>query len=364
VRIAFVQSGLSAGGAEKVINLLAEHRASLGDRVFVVAHASRAEDSYFPYSRAVDLVTPKGAGHRRLPSFARLPHRLLWLAWRLRSIKPDLVVSFLTKTNVLTLLATRGLGVPVIVSERNNPALQRAHPVWQPASHVLARYALCLVMQTEAARDALPAPLRPKAVVIPNPSLSVDIPQVTGERGERIVAVGRLEQQKGFDLLLKAFARIATDIPASTLTIFGEGQEQGELQALVETLGLSERVRLPGQTGTPGAWLAEADMFVLSSRFEGFPNVLVEALAAGLPSIAFDCPWGPATIVRDGETGLLVPPEDVDALADAIVRLSTDEALRRRLSEMAPAAVERFRLPAVLAQWDALIESAVPEASR
>src|SRR6185295_12404004 len=105
---------------------------------------------------------------------------------------------------------------------------------------------------------------------------------------------------KGFDLLLRSFAQVAPEEPSATLTIFGEGSERGRLESDVQSLGLMDRVRLPGQTAKPGAWLEEGDVFVLSSRFEGFPNVLVEAMGAGLPSIAFDCPWGPSTIMEQG----------------------------------------------------------------
>src|SRR6476659_2036908 len=118
VRVAFIQPGLRAGGAEKVINLLAHHRAEQGDRVFVVAYGSNVKDSYFPYSSAVELLTPDDRPAEPHLSTVRLARRLLWLRRRLQAIKPDLIVSFLTKTNVLTLVASLGLDVPVIISER------------------------------------------------------------------------------------------------------------------------------------------------------------------------------------------------------------------------------------------------------
>jgi glycosyltransferase involved in cell wall biosynthesis len=358
VRIAFVQPGLRAGGAEKVINILAHHRAELGDRVFVVAYGGNAKESYFPYSAAVELLTPEDNSAEPHLSPARLAHRLVWLRRRLQAVQPDLIVSFLTKTNVLTVLASLGLGVPVIISERNNPERQQAHPVWRPASHMLARLATEIVMQTDVARDTLPQPLRERAVVIPNPSVYQTFDPRPVAQARRVVAVGRLERQKGFDLLLRSFAQVAPEEPAATLTIFGEGSERPRLESDVQSLGLRDRVRLPGQTAKPGAWVEEGDVFVLSSRFEGFPNVLVEAMGAGLPSIAFDCPWGPSTIMEQGKTGILVPPEDIGALANALKRVVRDEALRRDLAQSAPAAVARFRLPVVLAQWDAVMDRA------
>ncbi|TGV62805.1 glycosyltransferase, partial [Mesorhizobium sp. M2D.F.Ca.ET.160.01.1.1] len=112
--------------------------------------------------------------------------------------------------------------------------------------------------------------------------------------GTRFVAVGRLEKQKGFDLLLEAFSRVARQLPMVTLVIFGEGPERAALEQQARGLGIADRVRMPGVTNSPVGWLSVGDIFVLSSRFEGFPNVLLEALMAGMATVAFDCPWGPA----------------------------------------------------------------------
>ena len=172
------------------------------------------------------------------------------------------------------------------------------------------------------------------------------------------MAVGRLVHQKGFDLLLRAFARIAPAHPESRLTIWGEGEQRAALEALCAGLGVAERVQLPGLTERPGQWVEEADIFVLSSRYESFGNVITEAMVAGLPVIAFDWPWGPGDILRDGEDGLLVPPEDVEALAAAMRRLIVDPDLRQRLGEAAAQNVQRFARDAIIAQWDALVAEA------
>ena len=171
--------------------------------------------------------------------------------------------------------------------------------------------------------------------------------------------MGRLVRQKGFDLLLEAFARALPDAPNATLTIFGEGPERAALDAQASALGIRDSVRFPGVTETPGAWLEAGEIFVLSSRFEGFPNVLVEALAGGLATIAFDCPWGPSTILSDLNSGILVPPEDVDALGRALRCLTTDQELRARLAAAAPAAVSRFSPANVFAQWDEVLRRAL-----
>jgi glycosyltransferase involved in cell wall biosynthesis len=255
-------------------------------------------------------------------------------------------------------LATRGLGLPVIVSERNNPERQRFRATWRWLRARLYGVAYCVVTPSRGVLESFPRAIRARGRVIPNPvDLTPPRRRLTGTR--RLVAVGRLVHQKGFDLLLRAFARIAPEHPEWTLTIWGEGDRRPPLEALRAELGLQEKVRLPGLTERPGQWVEEAEVFVLSSRFESFGNVVTEAMVAGLPVVAFDCPWGPGEILRDGDDGLLVPPEDVEALAAALRRLILDPDLRRRLGEAGARNVRRFRSDAIGAQWDALIGEAV-----
>lgn len=362
MRLVIAQGGFGAGGAEKAASLLARHRAERGDDVRVLGFAAPDGDSYFPYPPSVALESWRPASARRdglrLSGAREQVQRLLWLRRRLRELRPDAVVSLLTKVNVLTLIAARGLHVPVIVSERNNPGMQQAARVWSLAWTALSPLAAGIVMQTERALESLPRGARPLAVVIPNPCalpLGARPSERPQDGAQRIVAVGRLERQKGFDLLIDAFARVARRDPGPTLTVFGEGAERPRLEAQIAALALGDRVRLPGLTRDAAGWIAEADLFVLSSRFEGFPNVLVEALAAGIPSLAFDCPWGPSDILVDGESGLLAPAGSVPALAEGMERLLADPDLRARLSAGGRAAATRFSLADVLSRWDEVI---------
>ena len=363
MRIVFVQAGIGAGGAEKIVNLLAHHRADLGNEVHVLAFGSRPGGSYFPYHESVSVETLDGTGAADRRGILRILRRVWWLRRRLAALRPDLIVSFLTKTNVLVMVASRGLRTPVVISERNHPDTQEAHPLWKPMSIFVARAAASVVMQTEASRRILPPRLQARSDIIPNPCVLPKDVRATDGDGNRIIAVGRLVHQKGFDLLIEAFARLAPDAPQATLTIFGEGPEREALEAQVQGLGLGNRVQLPGVTDSPGEWLAAGDIFVMSSRSEGFPNVLVEALTGGLATVAFDAPWGASAILTDQKFGILVPPEDVEALAVAIRRLIGDPELRSALRKATSEALERFALPRVLAQWDTVFEQAAGGAS-
>jgi GalNAc-alpha-(1->4)-GalNAc-alpha-(1->3)-diNAcBac-PP-undecaprenol alpha-1,4-N-acetyl-D-galactosaminyltransferase len=147
--------------------------------------------------------------------------------------------------------------------------------------------------------------------------------------------------------------------PGWRLRILGEGDDRPKLEALARELGLAERVELPGFSADLGGEFGRAAFFVLSSRFEGFGLVMTEAMAAGLPVVAFDCRTGPGEIVRHGIDGVLVPPEDVGGLAAAMARLMDDTAERSSMAERAPEVAERFGAERIFARWDAVLGEVV-----
>jgi glycosyltransferase involved in cell wall biosynthesis len=195
---------------------------------------------------------------------------------------------------------------------------------------------------------------RTRVVRIPNP-----VPRIPGPGADPaahvIMAAGRLLPQKGFDLLVDAFAPVAARHPDWELRIYGGGRDRRALLDRIDALGLAGRVRLMGRVDGLGPAMAEASIYALSSRFEGFPMVLLEAMSKGLAVAAFDCPNGPADAIEDGVDGRIVPAEDVRALGDALLELVEDEALRRRLGAAAARASDRYDLKGIGARWDALL---------
>jgi glycosyltransferase involved in cell wall biosynthesis len=194
---------------------------------------------------------------------------------------------------------------------------------------------------------------RTRLATIPN-ALPDDAPPLAALDSKIIVAGGRLTRQKGFDLLIEAFAAVAEKHPDWQLRIYGDGKERAALQQLIHRLHLYNHVFLMGGTTALQEEFAKGAIFVLSSRAEGFGMVLIEAMSTGLPVISFDCPNGPAEIIAHERDGLLVPHGDVAALVGAVERLITDTALRHELSAAALAAVRRYAMAEIKPEWERL----------
>lgn len=313
----------------------------------------------------LNLLANGGEGSKVRANLRRISR----LRSHFRMEQPDVLVSFITQANVIALIATAGLGIPVVISERTDPREHLEPLPWRVLRWCTYRRALRLVVQTNAVRTWAEGFMRKDRVIaIPNPVApladTVNEHRPATLQGLRIVAMGRLGHEKGFDLLLEAFALIAGRFPTARLVIYGEGPERGSLQRHAEALGLVDRVSFPGQVVRVADALSEASLFVLSSRYEGFPNVLLEAMSLSRPVIAFDCSSGPAEIVRHEIDGLLVPAADVKALSAAMARALSDPDLRMRISAKASEVNERFSLQSVLAAWQQVLEGTVRHEKR
>lgn len=367
MRILFLVSSMHGGGAERVAATLASAWARRGDEVVLVSCYSghgRCDQQLDPGVKLLWL-----ADRIQGPAWLRPVNKLRALRALARELRPDRVLSFLTNVNVTALLALRGLGLQVVVSERTDPAQGAAllEPALRGLRRLTYRWAHCVVVQTQQSVPHLHqvAPGVRRVAVIANPLPDGLPPARTAEPStDRFVlaALGRFDPTKQFDRLIEVFAGLARQFPAWDLWIWGDGPQRAAYQQRVEALGLAQRVHLPGFSRTPWQNLLTAHGFVLSSRVEGFPNALLEALALGLPAVSTDCPSGPAELTRGGQDATLVPLGDEAALAQALAALMRATPQQRLDSGLAAAASVRSRygLPAILKAWDA---AWVPDAS-
>jgi glycosyltransferase involved in cell wall biosynthesis len=376
MRLTLIISSLFSGGAERVISIMANYWAAKGWKITILTFDDGTNQPFYEIDSCVRHIPLSIAGES-LNLFVSIWNnlkRIQILQSAIAQSKPDAVISFMDRVNVLTLLATRfsfkdaslTLNIPVIVSERIDPALYSIGRIWEQLRRWTYPLADRLVVQTQGALSYFSSGQQNCACIIPNPVLLPTREKDTLDRrlvGRVLISMGRLTQQKGFDLLLQAFAHLKARHPEWILMILGEGELRTELESLRDSLGLSGRVHLPGVVKNPNAVLVQADIFVMSSRFEGFPNSLCEAMACGRPVISTDCPSGPREIIRDGVDGILVPNQDVEALAAAMECLMSDEEKRKRLSSRAPEVVKRFSLEKVMGMWEDVLAQVMKQRS-
>lgn len=366
MNILFFVSSMHAGGAERVAATLTGGWVQAGHQVTLAPSFTGKGKLFYPLDPRVRIEWVAD----RLGRFARTPLAPLVKLRAMRRLvhetRPDVIVSFLTNVNVMVLMATWGMSVPVIVCERTNPAVSTsATPRLQQLRRRLYPRAAMVAVQAEASLAPMlhRVPGLKRVAVIPNP-LPPEMPAPRpvdtapdAARRRRLVAMGRFVPSKRYAGLVDVFSRLAARFPDWELVIWGDGPLRYELEAKVAAAGLQERVRLPGRTSAPWQELLASDLFVLTSEVEGFPNALIEAMALGLPCVSVDCPSGPREITRAGEDALLVPLHDSDALESALARLMGDPEERARLGAQGARSVrERYGLEHVLEHWDGLFK--------
>lgn len=354
-KIAVYVNSLAKGGAERVAVNLAKYFHENGFDVVLVT--SRVfEDEYEEPDGVRRIIAERERGEikNRAAYFLRR-FRGVRKIWKMES--PDMIVSFIGKVNFMALMTTFGMRIPVVVSVRSDPHKEYPSKLLRFLSKTLYLRAKGVIVQTVDAKRYFPSYMQKKVVILPN-SLNPQFmrQRFTGTRRDEIVSVGRLDPNKNQQMLIRAFGKIAEEFPKLQLVLYGEGLPENStrkvLEALVQELGLQERVRFMGRKNDVERQIHESRIFVLSSNVEGMPNALLEAMALGLACISTDCPCGgPRAVIRDGENGLLVPVGDTDALTRAIRRILDDPKLEERLGVNASAIRQELAPEKVNQMW-------------
>jgi glycosyltransferase involved in cell wall biosynthesis len=280
--------------------------------------------------------------------------------------KPDIAVAMMDTSCATLALAASGLrGIIPVGSLHNHPPCIAANGVFDAIQSVAYwKLASVFALTQETAAWLAANTYARRIEVVPNPipwplassSPKIDPDSVCKPGRKLLLAVGRLAPQKGFDLLIEAFASLPKRHPDWDLAIIGEGPERPQLELAISKRGLGPRVVLPGWAGNMPDWYRRAHLYAMSSRHEGFPNTLAEAMAHGLPAVSFDCDTGPGDIVRNGIDGFLAPKEDVPALVAALEQLMSDADLRDRFGSAAKEARDRFSMQRVAQMWESVFE--------
>lgn len=384
----------STGGVERVVSYKASYFAEqLGYDVTIIVTEGRGRDCYFPLSDKVKVINFE-LGFEELWKASFIKKVYLYLTKQrqykrllkaeLMRIRPDITISMLRREiNFLTDIPDGSKKIGELHVNRANYRNFEANDsniikrlfakFWMRSLVEKLRRLDQLVVLTDKSKASWPE--LSNVTVIPDPItilrekgiVNNEKFAVAGKRGDgvnRVVTIGRYAYQKGYDLLLQAWAELSRIRELEngeewTLDIYGQG-DQTDYRQLMAELGIdSNRCHLNGPVEDVVKAYQESSIFVLSSRFEGFGMVLVEAMACGLPVVSFDCPAGPDEIITDGVDGLLVPSGDVHALAEKLMVLMSDDNLRKRLGQQARQTAQRYEMTTIANQWIALFEKVI-----
>ena len=359
--ITFVVPSLQAGGAENIVSTMANYWVKSGARVTIFSMSAKEETPFYNLDSAI-LFRPLGLAERSgnvLSACKNTARRISILKRALGKEKPDLIISVLTETSILTILSTRGLGIPVIVAEHSDPYCYPSSGIWRGMRRISYLSAARIVVLNKHASSYFERSNSGKVVIIPNSvqqCRAVSEGEACPERKQWIVCMGRLSEEKGFDILLQAFSRVSNLFNEWRVIILGEGPQRHNLENMVSDLGVQDRVEFRGQVNNPDKILVRAGIFVLSSRSEAFPMGLCEAMSCGCPVIATQYHSGVFDLIQPEYDGLVVPKENVTALSQALSRLLGDSSLRLRLGKSAREIVSRYNIESVMRLWDSEIK--------
>lgn len=360
LNILFLICDMQSGGAQRVASLLCNAWAGRGDRVTIVTYEPETAKPFYPLSDKIDLLRLdlQGTSSDFVKALTFNAKRILRISKIIKNTQPDAILCFGYDVSVLGVLSAMGLHKNVIACERSDPSVYPDSGIWKKLRNYAYRHVDQLVVQTSASNEYC-RQFRQDVHIIPNPVIrpEITLPSDIKMPTRRFIAsLGRLSQEKGHDILIEAFSGIAGEHPDTDLLLIGDGPCREFYEKKVSGLGLSERVHFAGQSKNPFPVLEQASVFILPSRFEGFPNALAEAMALGLPCVAAGSAAGAKALIDYGRNGLIVPGEDPQALGEAISSLLLDGDYADRLGKQAAEITEFLGIDTILEMWDTLIK--------
>jgi len=349
-KIIFVINTLKEGGAAKILAFVANLCTNLFETVYIITVFSG--ETHVSLDDRINLIDLGMKVNKGILTKISWRFKLAKILRReILRINPDVVCAFISDVIVNTKFALLGTNIPLVAAERGDP--YTLNWMWKGLTKLV--YSTCdyLVFQTEMARDFFKDKVMDKSIIIANPYIYEGSQTVfRGKRKKIVVSAGRFVEQKGYDVLIRAFKKVHDCFPDYNLIIYGDGKLRGEYERLIKELNLDNYVSLPGYMAHVQNLIRECSVFVLSSRFEGIPNALIEAMTVGVPTVSTNCtPGGPAFLTDNGRRGILVPVDDVDAIANGIIRIISNEQYANELSELGLELIKELDPDHISKQW-------------
>ena len=356
MKILFYIGGLGKGGAERVITNLANYFAQSDNDVTIMTDFNR--EAKYPLDKRVKIYALDKDDKIKLFKLSNNILRLKNICKYVKEYNPNVIVSFLINPSYRMLILKNRLHVPIIVSVRNDPNQEYNSLIKKKLAYIMYSKADGIVFQTKEAQNWFPKNIIDNSTVIANPINDTFICEpYIGKRKNVIVTVGRLSKQKNHKLLIDTFDDISKKYQDYILKIYGDGELMDELKQQIKCLGLDKKVFLMGVTDNVKNEIYKAKMFVLTSNYEGMPNVLMEAMALGIPCISTDCEiGGPRFLIKNNVNGLLVRVNDKKELFDAIETLIKDEKVANKLGNNAHKICETLSPKIINNKWEKYIK--------
>lgn len=356
MKVGFLIQRMTSGGAERATSAIASELAKRNENVEIISFDS--SESYYPLDENVEIYNMELADISKAASVKRFIgciKRAFEIRKKIKSRELDVLVCMSTTMNLYGLLSTIFTKTKVVGTERNNPYKYKADKINAILKKLSALFLDGFIFQTEAASEYYAESVRRKGTVIQNavfnPLVKEIEPVPVYEKQKIIYGVGRLTAQKRFEDLIDAYALLEKKHPDYRLVIFGEGEDREKLEEKINSYSLNEKILLPGTDKNALKFVSKGSAFVLSSDYEGMPNVLMEAMAVGTPCVSTRCKMGPEELIDDGINGLLVPVGDINKLKEAVELIIENSSLAKSISENGRNILKTNDVSAISDKW-------------
>lgn len=359
MKITLIISKMSnSGGTERVMSILTSELVKRNYIITIIAASDSIKETFYPLDPRVNLIKANILGRIRNPLLKLLyfPFAILKLRKAVLSTKPDIVISFVDILNIMSIISLYKTNIPVIVTEHFALGVKKIGFIWEFLRKQTYIHTKAIAVITPQDKIFFPASLQDKISVVYNPVIKSGLVKTNYiDLNYELISAGRLVSGKGFDILIRTFSKIENSFPTLKLNIYGSGPELKNLNSLIGSLRLENKVFIHQPVDNIIEKMVKSDIFVLASKSESFGMVIAEAMSAGVPVISTDCPNGPGNIIQNKINGILVQNENADEISENIKLLLQDANLRKVIGTNALMITEKFSIDKFMKSWDEIL---------